>query len=144
AWEGAPSSLLWLRPRCHADALWAAEQILRSGTFGAVLLWQDAVRVPLLRRLHLSAQCGDTLFAVFRPISAAAQPCPAPLRLCLHPAPRGLKAVILKRRGSPINDPIFLPLHSDTRLPDSPHHVPVARHSSLAYQPGPAVSRLAN
>lgn len=143
AWGGHPSSLLWLQPRCHADALWAAEQILRSGTFGAVLLWQNAVRAPLLRRLHLSAQCGDTLFVVFRPISAAVQACPAPLRVCLHPAPRGLDVVILKRRGHPANDPIFLPIYSDTRFPE-PHHVPVVRHPSHTAQPGRPVSGLAN
>ncbi len=140
---GNLSSLIWLRPSCDADALWASEQILRSGAFGAVLLWQDAIRTPLLRRLHLAAQSGDTLFALFRPRAAAAQSCPAPLRLSLQPARRGLQAAIIKRRGSPMNTPIFLPLYSDTRFSE-PKHATVDSRPSRAPQSGHIMSRLAH
>ena len=53
------------------DALWAAEQILRSGCCGALLLWQQHVRSEALRRLHLAAQSGETLFCLMRPLAAA-------------------------------------------------------------------------
>lgn len=39
-----PSQLLWLRTSRSADALWAAEQVLRSGSCGALLFWANHVR----------------------------------------------------------------------------------------------------
>jgi protein ImuA len=67
-----PSQLLWLRSTRSADALWAAEQVLRSGSCGALLFWANHVRSDSLRRLHLAAQGGETLFAARR----AAVPAP--------------------------------------------------------------------
>lgn len=39
-----PSRLLWLRTGRSADALWAAEQVLRSGSCGALLFWANHAR----------------------------------------------------------------------------------------------------
>ena len=111
AWPQAPSPWLCLRPAHDSDALWAAEQILRSRCFGALLLWQARSSPAALRRLHLAAQAGDTLFLMLRPLSCASQPSPAPLRLGLRPAPGGLSLQLLKRRGPPREAPIHLPLH---------------------------------
>ena len=36
-----PSQLIWLRTGSTSDALWAAEQVLRSGSCGALLFWQN-------------------------------------------------------------------------------------------------------
>jgi hypothetical protein len=38
-----------------------------------------------LRRLHLAAQCGETLFFMMRPLASAQDASPAPLRLSLRP-----------------------------------------------------------
>ena len=46
----APSQLLWLKSAGSKDALWAAENILRSGSCGALLFWQSHVRADSLRR----------------------------------------------------------------------------------------------
>ena len=52
-----PSQLFWIRSGAKSgDALWAAEQVLRSGCCGALLLWQNHARGETLRRLHLAAQ----------------------------------------------------------------------------------------
>ncbi len=61
-----PAALAWwglsvenvrvLKAPATADCLWAAEQILRSGTAGALLFWQQQVRPEALRRLHLAHQ----------------------------------------------------------------------------------------
>jgi protein ImuA len=40
----SPESALWLRADRTADALWAAEQVLRSGSCGALLFWQHHTR----------------------------------------------------------------------------------------------------
>jgi protein ImuA len=64
-----------------ADALWSAEQILRAGSCGALLFWQQHIRADALRRLHLAAQSTETLFVLVRPLASAADASPAALRL---------------------------------------------------------------
>ena len=105
-----PAHLLWLRASRSADALWAAEQVLRSGSCGALLFWANHVRSDSLRRLHLAAQAGETLFFMLRPLAAAQDASPAPLRLALRPAAGGMHIDFLKRRGPQRDAPLFLPL----------------------------------
>lgn len=93
-------ALLWLRAERGADALWAAEQSLKAGCCGALLLWQPEVRPEALRRLHLAAaHSASTLFFMLRPLAAAQQPSPAVLRLAVRPTPGGATVEIVKRRG---------------------------------------------
>ncbi len=106
----APSQLIWLRSSRSSDALWAAEQVLRSGSCGALLFWQQHARGETLRRLHLAAQSGDTLFFMLRPLAAAQDASPAPLRLSLRPAAGGIEIGFVKRRGPQRDAPLFLPL----------------------------------
>lgn len=105
-----PAQLLWLRCHKHLDALWAAEQILRSGSCGALLFWQAQIRSEALRRLHLATQASAALFFLMRPEQAAQQPSPAPLRISLRPMPQGLQLRILKRRGIQLDSPLLLDL----------------------------------
>ncbi len=70
-----------VRTRRSQDALWAAEQALRSGTCRAVLVWSEQVDSRRLRRLQLAAEEGDCLGIVFRPDAAKNRPSPAALRL---------------------------------------------------------------
>ena len=105
-----PSQLVWLRATRTNDALWAAEQVLRSGSCGALLFWANHVRGESLRRLHLAAQCGETLIFMMRPLAAAQVSSPAPLRLSLRPAAGGLDVGFVKRRGPQRDAPLFLPL----------------------------------
>ena len=108
----APSQLIWIRSggKNSGDALWAAEQVLRSGCCGALLLWQNHVRGETLRRLHLAAQSGNTLFCMMRPLAAAQDASPAPLRLSITPAPGGIDIGFVKRKGPQRDAPLFLPL----------------------------------
>jgi len=105
-----PSQLVWIRSTRSADTLWAAEQVLRSGSCGALLLWQNHARSESLRRLHLAAQCGETLFFMFRPLASAQDASPSPLRLSLRPAAGGIDIGFVKRRGPQRDAPLFLPL----------------------------------
>jgi protein ImuA len=106
-----PSQLIWIRSGAKSgDALWAAEQVLRSGCCGALLMWQNHARGETLRRLHLAAQSGDTLFCMLRPLTAAQEASPAPLRLSLKPAAGGVHIGFVKRRGPQRDTPLFLPL----------------------------------
>jgi protein ImuA len=119
----APSQLVWVRPSRSADALWAAEQVLKSGSCGALLFWQQHARGESLRRLHLAAQQGETLFFLFRPLAAAQDASPAPLRLALRPAAGGIELDFVKRRGPQRDAPLFLPLTPSLLL----RHAPVDR-----------------
>ena len=106
----ARRDLLWLRCKHNSDALWAAEQVLQSGSCGVLLLWQNQVRNDVLRRLHLAAQSGKSLFCLLRPLSVARDASPAVLRIALRPAPFGLRINFIKRRGPVRETPLFLPL----------------------------------
>jgi len=110
AWQVNDRNLLWLKPASSADALWAAEQILKNGSCGAVLLWQSNVRPEALRRLNLAAQSTDTWLWLLRPIAAAADASPSPLRLALRPAAGGVSVHIIKRKGPHCAQPLFIPL----------------------------------
>ncbi|MDE2611110.1 MAG: translesion DNA synthesis-associated protein ImuA [Burkholderiales bacterium] len=138
-WGLSLAELVRLRAARTADALWAAEQALRAGTCGAVLLWQAGVRADALRRLHLAAGAGQALFFLFRSTSAAREASPSPLRLLLTPAPAGITVSIIKRRGPHNDTPLNVPLPSpnlmsrrhgslDRRAPVAPHSrsLPVA------------------
>lgn len=130
----APNQALWLRAKTTADTLWAAEQVLRSGACGALLLWQTHVRQESLRRLHLAAQAGETLCFVFRPVAAAQDASVAPLRLALRPATGGLDIGFVKRRGPSTDQTLFLPMSigagfrpAPQRRPDTVQPAPAER-----------------
>lgn len=105
-----PSQAVWVRSERTGDALWSVETLLRSGCCGAVLFWQNHMRADSLRRLHLAAQAGETLFVMFRPLASAMDASPAPLRLSLKPAQGGLDIGFVKRRGPHYDGTLFLPM----------------------------------
>jgi cell division inhibitor SulA/protein ImuA len=81
------------------EALWAAEQAVRSGASAAVLAWLRAATDTALRRLQLAAEefaCGLVLF---RPLSAMKQRSPAAMRLRVSRQGAELRVEILKCRG---------------------------------------------
>ena len=79
------------------DALWAAEQCLRSGSCGAMLCWPKQADDRALRRLQVAAESGQTLGFVYRPLHEAVNPSPAALRLAIDGQPAQLR--VLKCRG---------------------------------------------
>jgi protein ImuA len=109
-WNLPAEQVLWLKPERMSDALWAAEQILRNGSFGALLFWQSSMRAEWLRRLHLAAQASGTVLWLLRPLAEAAQSSPALLRLGLRPALGGIGIDIVKRRGPLREAPLYIPL----------------------------------
>jgi hypothetical protein len=99
-----------IRADTAADTLWAAEQILRSGTCGALLVWADKIRNENLRRLQVAAGSSTTLLFVLQPIYSQIQASPATLRLVLRPALDGVEVDIIKRRGPTLEKPFFVPI----------------------------------
>jgi protein ImuA len=119
--------LLQVKAPKTADALWSAEQILRAGSCGALILWMQSVQASSLRRLHLAAQSSETLFIMVRPLAAAQDSSPALLRLALRPAAEGLVVDIVKRRGPVRAEPLSISLQ--------PTPVLFSRHARFSRRP---------
>jgi len=120
------------------DALWAAEQALRAGTFHALLLWLPRASYPELRRLAVAAQAGPGFALAFRPPEAGCESSPAVLRLALEPAEGpaagDLAVRILKRRGMPLAAPLSLPI--ERPIAKTPVHALGRAPLSAAPAPG--------
>lgn len=106
AWQaaGIPLERLLVVDTVGVDLLWSAEQALRSGECGAVLVWGEAAGRALnhraLQRLQLAASAGNAACFLYRSLDAEANPSPAPLRLRLTPHDGGLRVHFIKSRGA--------------------------------------------
>jgi protein ImuA len=128
SWLGLPASrLLLIQPTSARDALWSAEQILQAGSCAALVLWQPAIRAESLRRLHLAAQGGQTLFFAVRPLALAPSASPAVLRLAMQPTGDGLAVTVVKRRGPARAEPVCVSLQPAPHL--------FSRHARLSRRP---------
>jgi cell division inhibitor SulA/protein ImuA len=92
--------LLLVQDVSAGQCLWAAEQALKSGACGLVLVWPGEVQAAQLRRLQLAAEQGDCPGILFRRPRALGQGSPAAVRLRVQPSPLGLEVGVLKRRGA--------------------------------------------
>ena len=112
-----------VRPANREDGLWAAEQALKSGACGAVLLWMErfAQEYAWLRRLQMAAHAGRSMAVLFRSTAAERHATPAHLRVVLAREQGALRVRIPKRRGPPLVQPLAITLE---------HH-PVARHQPV-------------
>lgn len=104
-----------VRPAHREDALWAAEQALKSGACGAVLLWMGGEggarrhdEYAWLRRLQMAAQNGRAVAVLYRAGAAERLSTPAHLRVVLSRTAEGLAIRIPKRRGPPLVRPVVL------------------------------------
>jgi protein ImuA len=150
SWGLDPARLLWVNPARPADALWAAEQVLKNGGCAALLCWLPEARPESLRRLHLAAQAGATLFFCLRPARTAGQASPAPLRLALAPSDGGVVVDILKRRGPVCGHSLYIALETPrtrptpVEAPSAPQQVPsTPQEAPFASQQASPASRQA-
>ncbi|WP_188035799.1 translesion DNA synthesis-associated protein ImuA [Pseudomonas sp. EZ-C24] len=99
AWQAAGVDLRWLTQveAAPTDALWAAEQCLRSGSCAAVLCWPERADDRALRRLQVAAETGQALAFACRLQHAAHNPSPAALRIAVDTRPAQWR--VLKCRG---------------------------------------------
>lgn len=109
--------VLVVRPANRDDALWAAEQAMRSGTCGAVLFWsapgsegkaRGGDDYAWLRRLQMAAEAGRSMAVLYRPTAAERLSTPAHLRVVLAREGGLLRLRIPKRRGPPLSTPLAL------------------------------------
>jgi len=115
------ANVLIVRSADRRDALWAAEQALRSGSCHALAGWLANPRYAELQRLAVAAEASHAAAFLFRPLAAANESSPAALRILLEPATvpvhlPELHVRIVKRRGAPLARAVRLDL-------DRPFHV---------------------
>lgn len=129
---------LVVRPASREDALWAAEQALRSGACGAVLLWmaqEGRNEYACLRRLQMAAGAGRAMAVFFRPTAAEKLSTPAHLRVALAREEGVLQLRIPKRRGPPLAAPISLCVGRPLRPSREDRHPSEARHPRAGGDP---------
>lgn len=89
----------------HHQRLWGAEQCLRHGGVGAVILTETrTIKDTFLRRLKLAAVSGAATAFLLRNETAAESPSPATLRIRIRSAPFALhqrEVTVLKFGGHP-------------------------------------------
>jgi protein ImuA len=132
---------LVVRPANREDALWAAEQALKSGACGAVLFWIDpstrlrasGEEYAALRRLQMAAESGRAMAVLFRSTASERHSTPAHLRVVLAREGAALKVRIPKRRGPPLTRPLFLAPCSGSHSSSPPS--PSSSPNVLAFVP---------
>ena len=141
----------WVRPAPgakqaaqQADMLWAAEQMLRSQAFGAVLVWLPAARPEALRRMQVLAQAAadgnSAAVWALRPATALRESSPAVLRLVLSPLPGNVLSITFHKRRGPVRDtPLLLPLDGmEGVVSRPPARVPAGESAARAVREVPA------
>jgi len=92
--------VLLIYPKDQQEALWSAEQCLRSGACHSVVMWlHDALEVHQVKRLQVASRQGNSHQFIFRTQKAESLSLPFDLSLSLTPDIKGLSARINKRRG---------------------------------------------
>ncbi|MBV1776329.1 translesion DNA synthesis-associated protein ImuA [Burkholderiaceae bacterium DAT-1] len=120
AWAAAGvdlNKLQWVRTLQSSDTLWAMEQALREPGCGAVIGWpDDTLNDRACRRLNLAAEQGGACGFVLREGSHAQIVSPFALRIGVRAGHGGVWLQVLKRRGTPLLQPVFI-AHAHQPLP---------------------------
>lgn len=102
AWQEAGidlERLLLIQTGGDKKPLWSAEQCLKSGVCGLVIIWCDKLNVTRTKRLQLAASEGEALLLVLCPPRTHGGTLPVHLRLQLEAHDRGLQVTVRKQRG---------------------------------------------
>ena len=89
------------------DVLWSAEQTLKSGTAGMVMVWTHQCAPDALRRLNLAVLNRDTVMIHFRDRESLTQASPAWVRLTLTADARSVYLHVIKCRGRLTASPVI-------------------------------------
>lgn len=112
-----------LKTSCK-DALWSMEKALQTENCGLVLAWQNWLPSPVLRRLQLAADTGNTLGVVFKKNDSVNSPSPIRLKIKESSTRRDLfsaaEVTVVKARGN------FRPRTVELDLYDYDDHQPHA------------------
>jgi cell division inhibitor SulA len=115
-----PARMIVIETEEDKDRWWAAEQVLRANSAGALLFWPKTSTDQRTRRLQLAAQEGKALAFLFTSTLRAAQSSPSPLRIRLSSSGSALSIDIFKRRGGVLSRPLLLDVKTGTDHDYSP------------------------
>ena len=108
-----------------AERLWVLEQGIKSAAFGAVIGWLPDISQQMTRRLQIIARTAASLIFLFRPVSAQFESSAASLRILLGSVRQHMLSLrLLKRRGTPVDLPIYITLPQTRRFSSSPAPIP--------------------
>ncbi len=93
-------NILVIQPQRDLDALWAAEQCLKSGACHSVLLWGADLEIHQTKRLQAASETGKCLQFHFKATSHNQLSLPVSLSMKLSSHAQGLKVEVTKRKGS--------------------------------------------
>ncbi|NOI80515.1 translesion DNA synthesis-associated protein ImuA [Vibrio tubiashii] len=93
------NKVLLIYPQNDKEALWAAEQCLRSGACSNVLLWHPELEVHQARRLQVASEHGNCLHFIFKTAKKSLFSLPVSLSMTLLPHALGVEITITKRKG---------------------------------------------
>lgn len=94
------NSILVINVDNQQDALWAAEQCLKSDCCHTVLSWLSDLEIHQVKRLQLAAKQGGAIQFIFQQQQKYGLSLPVTMSLSLEPQPKGLKIKVNKRIGS--------------------------------------------
>lgn len=102
--------LVWIQADAPAERLWVTEQLIKSGSAGAIVSWLPQARQEQIRRLQVCAQACAGLIILCRPEAAQHEASAAPLRVqASYGLDWELKVQVFKRRGPAHDDLVTLP-----------------------------------
>jgi cell division inhibitor SulA len=98
------TKIIVITPKNQAEALWAAELCLKSGSCHAVLLWPtEALAIHHVKRLQVASEKGECQQFILREKLQESLSLPVDIRLSIEASNTGLLAKIDKRkRGWPV------------------------------------------
>lgn len=97
---GLDINQVWIvTPEQQRDALWAAEQCLKSGACSNVLLWQDELEIHQVKRLQVASEQGACPLFMLKPNMTNRLSLPVSLSLKLQGSEQGVRVEVLKRKG---------------------------------------------
>lgn len=83
----------------EVDALWAAEQCLKSSACRNVLHWYQTIEVRHIKRLQVAAEIGDCVHILLRPPQKSALSLPVSLSMNFASWESGIEITVAKRKG---------------------------------------------
>lgn len=93
------NKLILLFPKTAKEALWAAEQCLKSGSCGSVTHWHPSLEIHQAKRLQVASETGQCLHFLFKTDNSSQLTLPISLSLTLQPEADGIAVAIHKRKG---------------------------------------------
>ncbi len=97
---GLDINQVWVvTPEQQRDALWAAEQCLKSGACSNVLLWQEELEIHQVKRLQVASEQGSCPLFMLKPTRTNRLSLPVSLSLNVQGHEQGVSVEVLKRKG---------------------------------------------